>query len=185
MKLALGLQCLLLAYHQFTTWVDLYPFNGVRFTKPSERRIEAAVNLTLMSLPIAGFAARIEPLIYYGVAYYFILFAIECATWWLPYFVGASPGWSEVYQRVHSTTWGILPGHQRRPAPNVEHLILMSITVAAALATARAFRAAHPAGYPHAWIAVALGTLLFAAVCVQQTGRRSSSMVQPSEGAPQ
>ena len=78
------IQLVLLFYHQLTTGVDFYPFNGVRFTKPAERRMEQAVNGVLMGLPVAGFFFQIDGLIYYGVAYYFILLAVECATWWVP-----------------------------------------------------------------------------------------------------
>ena len=173
MKLTLAVQCLLLSYHQFTTLVDVYPFNGVRFTKPKERYVEAVVNFVLMGLPILGFAFGYEPLMRYGVAYYFILFAVECATWWLPYFVGASPKWLEIYRRVHSTTLGVLPGRDARTAPNLEHLILMVITVASASVTLRQYLLAHPAGYPHVWISVAVGAALACGTGLQQVRKRN------------
>jgi len=123
--IAITFQLVLLLYHQLTTGIDLYPFNGVRSTKLAERRTEQAVNGVLMGLPVIGFVFRIDGLIYYAVAYYFILLAVEVATWWMPYLFGASDRWLEVYLRVHSSTLGILPGRDQRTAPNLEHLILM------------------------------------------------------------
>src|SRR3954468_3663307 len=130
----LGQLCLL-AFHQVTTWIDLFPFNGVRYTKPQERIIEAIVNLGLMSLAPIGFAMGYETLMRFGLVYYFVLFAIECATWWVPYAFGASKQWQEVYSRVHSRTINILPAKDGRPRPNLEHLILMVLTLVVAIIT--------------------------------------------------
>jgi hypothetical protein len=162
------IQLLLLGYHQFTTAVDLFPFNGVRFTKASERRVEQAVNGLLMGLPVVGFLFHIEGLIYYGVAYYFILLAVECATWWVPYLFGASGRWLEIYLRVHSRTIGVLPGRAGRTAPNLEHLILMMLTALTAFVTYRDFRTLHPGGYLHSWIPVTIGVVSFCGTALQQ-----------------
>ena len=166
--IALIFQISLLVYHQVTTGIDLYPFNGVRSTKPVERRIEQAVNGVLMGLPVIGFIFQIDWIIYYGVAYYFILFAVECATWWMPYFFGASDKWLEIYVRVHSTTVGLLPGRDRRTAPNLEHLILMALTVATAVVTLCRFKMLHPEGYPRVWIPISIGVVSFLSTAMQQ-----------------
>ena len=166
--LAIAFQLLLLVYHQVTTGVDLSPFNGVRHTKVAERRLEQAVNGVLMGLGPIGFTFRIEPLIYYGVAYYFILFAVECATWWMPYLFGASDKWREVYLRVHAGTIGILPRRDIRTAPNLEHLILMMLTLATAMVTQAEFKTSHPEGYPQVWIPVLIGVVSFFGTSIQQ-----------------
>lgn len=136
-------QITLLAYHQLTTWCDFFPFNGVRFTKIAERRAEATVNFILMALPPIGFGFHLEPLIKFGVVYYFILFAIECATWWLPYIFGPSQKWMDVYSRVHARTLRVLPSRGNNPAPNLEHLILMVLTLTAAWTTLQMFSELH------------------------------------------
>ena len=162
------IQLVLLAYHQVTTAFDFYPFNGVRFTKSSERHIEQAVNAVLMGLPIVGFSLHVTWLTYYGVAYYFILFSVECATWWVPYFCGASQKWLEIYLRVHSTTLGLLPGRGSRTAPNLEHLILMLLTALTAILTLATFKSQHPEGYPRMWIPIVIGVISFCGTAIQQ-----------------
>src|SRR5437763_1777016 len=152
----LGQLCLLI-YHQITTLFDLFPFNGVRYTKPKERIVEASVNLLLMSLAPIGFAMRYEALMKFGLVYYFILFAIECATWWAPYAFGASKQWQEVYSRVHSSTINVLPAKDGRPRPNLEHLILMLLTLAVAVSTRSELAALHPGPRPSPWMGWSIG----------------------------
>ena len=167
MTIALISQLCLLAYHQVTTWSDLFPFNGVRYTKPKERIIEAIVNLLLMSLAPIGFATGYEALMKFGLVYYFVLFAIECATWWAPYAFGASKQWQEIYTRVHSRTINVLPAKHGRPRPNLEHLILMVFTLVVAVITRSEFAALHPGPLPSLWIGWAIGALLTAGTAVQ------------------
>src|SRR5580692_9349215 len=96
-SLAITLQCILVTYHQLTTWRDFFPFNGARFYSPKEKAAEALSNLVLMTLGPLGFVLHWPPLMKFGAAYYFILFAVECATWWAPYFLGATPKWQAAY----------------------------------------------------------------------------------------
>ena len=187
MTLAILGQLCLLVYHQVTTWFDLFPFNGVRYTRTRERVIEAIVNLLLMSIAPIGFALGYEALMKFGLIYYFILFAIECATWWAPYAFGASKEWQEVYTRVHSATINVLPAKDGRPRPNLEHLILMLLTLAVAVSTRYEFAALHPGPLPSLWIGWGIGALLTAGTTVQMVyGTRSSvseakKANQPSE----
>jgi hypothetical protein len=171
MAILLLAQLALLAYHQATTLLDFFPFNGVRYTKRSERLAEAAVNLVLMALPPIGFGFAIRPLMMFGCAYYFILLAIECATWWAPYLLGASQEWLDVYGRVHAGTLCILPRSGRKPAPNLEHLILMAMTLATALLTLRQFTILHVGPVPHVWIAWIIGLALTAGTAWRMVGR--------------
>jgi len=151
-----------LVYHQVTTFVDLFPFNGARFYTPAERAIEMLVNLTLMGLAITGTALGIAGLMPYAAVYYFVLFAIEIIIWWVPYFLqpqglsrrvynlllalGTSdfgPGdtlsrWLAVDERIHSKTVTLLPRKLGRITPNMEHTVLHLATLATALATLRA-----------------------------------------------
>jgi hypothetical protein len=53
MRVAVLCQLLLLAYHQTTTLVDLYPFNGVRNSSQRER-IPRAGTLTEVSRELPG-----------------------------------------------------------------------------------------------------------------------------------
>jgi len=163
MQTALTAQIILLTYHQFTTWCDLYPFNGVRHYSRSEQFAEAGTNAVLMSLAPVGFAFHLTPLMRYGVFYYFILFAIELLIWWVPYlfiplgrwrlvynrllaFATSSfgPGdtldrWIAVHQRLHADTISLLPRRPGRPTPNLEHSILHAWTLLTAIFTLSAF----------------------------------------------
>lgn len=167
-KLTLSAQILLLIYHQCTTLIDLHPFNGVRFTKPAERYVEAAVNFVLMGFPIFAFSVRHEMLMRFGVSYYFILLGIECATWWLPCWLGASPDWAAVYARIHAGTIRLGSNLSTSPVPNLEHVILMVITTAVALITLREFRVAGVA-FGSLWLPVIIGAGLITVTVFRHT----------------
>lgn len=156
---ALSCQLLLLAYHQATTYFDLFPFNGARRYESRERWAEMSSNAILMGLAPVGFAFGIRVLEVYGAFYYFILFFLELVIWWVPYFfepqgkcrrlynlvlsLGTSdfrPGdtlshWLKVHQRLHSGTWSIVPEKINRVVPNLEHTLLHAWTLVTALVT--------------------------------------------------
>jgi hypothetical protein len=156
MKLAIALQILLLFFHQATTLFDFYPFNGVRFSRRQERRAEAAFNFFLMAPAPIGFILGSPLLIRAGATFYPILFACELATWFVPYFIGASPRWEEIYSRVQGRTLMVIPRRGDNPTPNLEHLILMALTVAAAWATIVAYRSLPGASFGGWSIAITL-----------------------------
>lgn len=150
----------LLAYHQATTLIDLFPFNGVRKYTPKERFAEAGVNAVLMSLAPIGFAFKIGSLMTFGVVYYFVLFGFEIIIWWIPYFTVPSGKWRNIYNRLlsiatsnfkagdtlnhwleiharlHANTVTVLPRIPQRVVPNLEHMILHLLTAITAAATA-------------------------------------------------
>jgi len=139
LTVAIVFQVLLLAYHQVTTQVDFFPFNGVRFYKWWEKALECAVNGILMSLAPVGFTFGVRGLMWYGVVYYFVLFAEELRVWWVPYLFGASKTWQAAYDRLHSQTIKVLPARGQNPIPNLEHLILNVLTLVTAVTTLFAF----------------------------------------------
>jgi hypothetical protein len=136
---AVALQLLLLAYHQITTQVDFFPFNEARFYKRWEKVLECAVNGILMSLAPIGFVFGIRALMWFGVVYYFLLFAEELRVWWVPYIFGPRPRWRAIYDRLHSRTIMVLPARGHHPVPNLEHTILHALTLITALTTLIAF----------------------------------------------
>jgi hypothetical protein len=159
---ALVSQIVLLVYHQATTYVDLFPFNGARNYSRNERLAEMGSNAVLMGLAPLGFLFDSHALQMYGVVYYFVLFVIELVIWWVPYFVVPQGGWRRiyntalaigtsdfqsgdtlthwigVYERLHAETLTILPRRAGRIVPNVEHMILHAWTLVTAVATLRA-----------------------------------------------
>jgi hypothetical protein len=164
--LAITCQIALLAYHQITTLVDLFPFNGVRNYSGRERLAELGVNGVLMSLGPIGFLFESRGLMLYGVVYYFVLLTIELVIWWIPYFSTPTGLWRRAYNRMlsvatsdfekgdtlerwlvtygrlHSETLTLLPPRRGRIVPNMEHMILHGLTMITAVATLGAYRAA-------------------------------------------
>jgi len=150
---------LLLVYHQVTTWLDFYPFNGARNYSPKEMGAEAGVNAILMSLGPVGFGLRIKWLMITAVIYYFMLFAAELIIWWIPYLTVPRDGWRAIYNRLlsiatsnfepgdtlanwtaihhrlHRGTLTFLPDRDDRPVPNLEHTILHVWTLITAIIT--------------------------------------------------
>ena len=184
LKLAITLQIVLILYHQITTWLDLFPFNGVRFYSRRERLLEAGSNLVLMSLPLLGFILSVPMLMKFGVVYYFILLSVECATWWAPYFLGPAPKWLETYQRIHRQTITVLPPRGHNPVPNLEHLILMVLTLSTAVATLMAFHSLD-VRFHGWWIGLLIGAAVVGGTifqfCFQDRTPASRSDVQPNQ----
>jgi hypothetical protein len=129
----------LLVYHQFTTLVNLYPFNNTRRHTVREKLIECGVNGVLMALPPVGFYLQNVWLMGLGVFFYAVLLVGELVTWWVPYFFGTSAHWERVYDRVFRNTITILPARGRNPVPNLEHMVLHGLTLAAAVVSGLTF----------------------------------------------
>jgi len=178
---ALALQLVHLVYHQVTTLFDFFPFNGVRFSSRREQHIESAVNLVLMGFPPLGFMLRVPFLMELGVVCYFVTLGGECATWWAPYFFGASPKWQEIYSRVQGRTITVIPRHGKNPTPNLEHLILMALTLATAVTTLVAYRALPGAAFPHAWFMLPLAAVIVSGA-VYQCCLEGREKVKPPAG---
>jgi hypothetical protein len=136
---AIGLQVVLLLYHQITTQLDLFPFNGARFCTWQEKALECTVNGVLMSLAPVGFAFGIRAMMWFGVVYYLVLFAEELRVWWVPYLFGSTARWKSVYDRMHSATIKVLPARGDNPVPNLEHTILHALTAITASVTLLTF----------------------------------------------
>jgi hypothetical protein len=164
---AIALQIVLLVYHQSTTLLDFFPFNGARFYSRGERIGEAGVNLVLMSLSPIGFVTRVPWMMGFGAAYYFVLLAVEIATWWVPYFFGASAKNREVYSRIHARTVQVLPQRGENPRPNLEHLILMCLTLATAIVTSMAYRVASGVPFQHWLVAMIVGAAMVSGTVYQ------------------
>jgi hypothetical protein len=166
MGIAILCQLLLVVYHQVTTLVDLFPFNGARNYSGRERVTEAGVNAILMSLAPIGFAFRVRGLMLFGVWYYFALFAAELIIWWIPYLTEPAGRWRAIYNRLlslatsnfepgdtldhwiriharlHRGTISFLPALAGRVVPNLEHALLHVLTLVTAIITLGAYRSA-------------------------------------------
>jgi hypothetical protein len=145
---ALTLILATVAYFLVITLVDVYPLNNVRDAKRSEQRTEVAVNTPIMVLPavLLGLAVALPlPALGYAAAVVELLAALGgLLLWWAPYLVGftvpwATAGtgvtWAELHARTYAHTLMVLPRIGDRPRPNLEHMILHALFLAAAVTT--------------------------------------------------
>jgi hypothetical protein len=146
--LALALILAAVAYFLVTTLVDLYPFNNVRDAKRSEQIAEVSVNAPIMALPAValGLAAVFSlPALGYVAGAVELLIALGGLTlWWMPYLIGVTApwatagtgtSWAELHARTYAQTLIVLPRIGDRPRPNLEHMILHVLILAAAIST--------------------------------------------------
>jgi hypothetical protein len=133
--ITLGAQLLLLAYHQATTFFDLYPFNNVRDYTVKERLTECLINGITMMAPFIGFYLHIEWMMTASLIIYPALLIAEYFNWWKPYFFGASETWQKIYDRLFRSTIIVLPPVKKNPVPNLEHLLLHGLTLITCIVT--------------------------------------------------
>jgi hypothetical protein len=120
-----------------------------------------------MAMAPLGFIFRVPALMRSGMACYFVLLAAEFATWWIPYFFGASLKWIAIYSRIQGRTIRPLPRRGNNPEPNLEHLILMALTALAAVLTLMAYRSVLGASFQNWWIALVVGMAVVGGIVFQ------------------
>jgi hypothetical protein len=140
-RTAQWLQLLLLAYWVTIETVEIFPLNDIRGRVPHyEPATALAVNLLQQIAYMALFAARQWwPALAAALGYAAYL-ALQLWTWWVPYLFGASPDWQARHSRNFERTLKLLPSSEGHPAPDLQHMLLQLLTVAALIATARAAR---------------------------------------------
>jgi hypothetical protein len=159
-KVAIIIQIIHLVYHQITTLVDFFPFNGVRVSSWRLRLIDAGSAFVPMAIPPIGFILGNRPLMQAGVVCNFIILASEIGTWWIPYFFGASPKWIEIYNKIHRETITVIPRRGVNPVINLEHMILMMLTLLTTVVTLMAYRSVQGAFSRHIWVAWLIGVAI-------------------------
>jgi hypothetical protein len=145
---ALTLLLLAVVYFVLTTLVDLAPLNNVTAATRREKTIEVSVNAPIMTLPavlVLIAAAMHTPIPAYvagGLEMLILLGGL--ALWWLPYLArvtvpwataGTGETWAQLHARTYAKTIIVLPRIGDRPRPNLEHMILHSLLLAAAVIT--------------------------------------------------
>ena len=145
---AITLLLLTVVYFTVTTLVDLAPLNNVTEATRREKITEVSVNAPVMTLPavlVVVAAALDNSIPAYVAAVLELLFVLDgLALWWLPYLVGvtvpwATAGtgdtWTQLHARTYAKTIVVLPRIGDRPRPNLEHMILHSLMLAATIVT--------------------------------------------------
>ena len=135
------------AYFTITTLCDLAPFNNVRGSSRAERLAEMRVNLPMLLLPaiLLPLSASLDlPVLAFAGAGIELLVAVAgLSLWWLPYLFNvsvpwaATPGttWTDIHARTYARTVIVVPRIGSRPRPNLEHMILHSLLLAAGICT--------------------------------------------------
>jgi hypothetical protein len=159
-KIAIAIQLIHLVYHQITTLFDFFPFNGVRFSSWRLRLADAGSAFIPMAVPLVGFILRNPVLMQIGLVCNFVILGGEIATWWIPYFFGPSPKWLELYSRIHRPTITVIPRRGSNPTPNLEHLILMCLTLLTTATSWVAYRSLHHGFTTVFWIACVAGLII-------------------------
>ena len=133
-------------YFIITTLVDLAPYNNVRGSSRSERLSELRVNAPVLALPVILLVAAegldLPVLGWVGGGIELLVAAAGISLWWLPYLFdvavpwGAAPGtsWPDIHARTYAQTVIVVPRIGDRPRPNLEHMILHTLLVAAGVA---------------------------------------------------
>ncbi|WP_146247420.1 hypothetical protein [Micromonospora arborensis] len=144
----IGPPLLTVAYFAMTTLVDLAPLNNVTAATRREKTIEVAVNAPVMTLPavLVLVAATLHTVVpaYAAAGLELLIVLGGLALWWLPYLAGVTVPWAtagtgETWAQLHARTYArtivVLPRIGNRPRPNLEHMILHSLLLAAAAVT--------------------------------------------------
>ncbi|MET8989577.1 hypothetical protein ABZW49_29365 [Nonomuraea wenchangensis] len=145
---ALTLLLLAVGYFVLTTLVDLAPLNNVTAATRREKTIEVSVNAPVMTLPavlvLVAAALHASVPAYAAAGLEMLILLGGLALWWLPYLAGVTVPWAtagtgETWAQLHARTYAktiiVLPRIGDRPRPNLEHMILHSLVLAAAVIT--------------------------------------------------
>ncbi|MGC4942000.1 hypothetical protein [Kribbella sp. DT2] len=143
---AIALVILADLYFVITTLVDLRPLNNITGATPAERRTEVLINGPIMLLPavllaLAG-GLRLPWLAMVGSGIELLVVLGGIALWWLPYLAGVTvpwatagtgSSWAEMHARTYARTVIVVPRIGDRPRPNLEHMVLHALVLAAAV----------------------------------------------------
>lgn len=145
--IALILLLIAAGYFVVTTLVDLAPFNNVHGSTSSERLSELRVNAPMLVLPVIllvlAASFDLSVLAWVGGGIELLVAAAGISLWWLPYLFdvavpwGAPRGtsWPELHARTYAQTVIVVPRIGDRPRPNLEHIVLHVLLVAAGVVT--------------------------------------------------
>ena len=135
LKYSLFIQLILALYFQLIFWVRLGNLNAQpNFTPVYKLLIEGNLSiedlgfLILFIIPVLvfsiGYTKNKYWLMILSMIFYLVWLILQLTTWWVPYILGASDNWYEVYSRTFSNANKILPGWGRHLAPDTMHLII-------------------------------------------------------------
>ncbi len=140
-------QALLALYLQVIEWVDLFPWNNVRWGNGQEI-LDITVAVLQIGL-IVGAWKGVRPLVGVGAVLYAFWLAAQVRAWWIPYFWGASAGRMRRYNWWFGETYKFLPPIGDHPIPDAAHVLLQALIAAALVACLRDWKRRRPITSPN------------------------------------
>jgi len=104
---------------------------------------EATFNLVFGVAPILfglAFLKRNRPLMWTGLGFHSIWLSLQILGWWVPYLVGATPQYMEMYTRVFARTYKVLPSFPNHPAPDGMHFVMQILLLLVVVSSVGALR---------------------------------------------
>jgi hypothetical protein len=141
-RLATLLQVVLLAYWVATEVVDLYPLNDLA-SRPADYDLQAsiAVNVLQQLAYMALFAVGLWWTAAAATVGYGVYLGLQLWTWWVPYLTGVAADGADRKLDQFSDTVSVLPVIDGRIGPDLQHLVLQTLTELTVLCSAMAARA--------------------------------------------
>jgi hypothetical protein len=130
---------LMLAYFAIDNHVPLYSWNNLPSAGPQWASTLAGWIPGLFTMWALARGCRWG--ITFGTGWILVWTLLQVRQWWLPYLFGPTPlhrdfGW--YWEGGYAQTLHIVPARGLRPVPDVEHIVLQLLSLAAAFYTVRA-----------------------------------------------
>jgi hypothetical protein len=120
---------LLGVYLEGMEWINLYPWNDIRGGNGQET-LDYAVAVILIVLVVWLWrGSRIAALL--SFAFCCLWGWLQVTSWWVPYILGATPGWKRTYAKWFANCTQILPSSPDHLPPDANHFVLQLFVLAA------------------------------------------------------
>jgi hypothetical protein len=134
-------------YLEAVEWLDLYPWTtsfAITHGDNGQQSIDVITGIVLLAMASALWrGGRIVSVVSALLLGFWMW--LQVTTWWIPYFTGASAGWTKVYAKWFAGTTQILPSWPGHYPPDANHFVLQLIlAVAIGLCAASAFKKDRP-----------------------------------------
>jgi hypothetical protein len=132
-KMAIATQVALLVYFEVCVLVPLgswnyQPGNNAGFSSGNMAMAAAIGGAQLLLL--FGTIWRVRVLLWFGLIGDSVWLILHIQSLWMPYIVGASPKYAEMYARVFSRSTKLLPNFGSHLAPDAMHIFIDVLVVA-------------------------------------------------------
>jgi hypothetical protein len=142
-KLSLILQIVIILYWEITQYVNLFPYNDVTSLDFHDSLAASLANdvpkIFIIIVFLVGLHRLKNPLFPWFVAssviYYMVFLGIQLSIWWQRYLFGATAKELQDYNEKFGETIKILPSFGNHVPPDLQHIVLQTITVTIIIVT--------------------------------------------------